>query len=159
MALRATLPLVERCALLDVEDEDACAFLFRAALDQAGIAVSVYRVSDGERALAFLDKSGVYKMARRPGVVVMDLNMPRIDGWAVLSTIQANRELRGIPVVVLSTSFRQEDQKRSLALGARRYVVKPSTFDKLVREVELICSDFLPVRAESGPSTIFNAAA
>ena len=134
---------MERCALLHVEDEDASAFLFRAALDQAGVGVSVYRVSDGDQALAFLNKSGVYRMARRPDVIVLDLNMPRIDGWTVLSGIRANDRLQAIPVVVLSTSFRQEDQIRSLALGARRYVVKPRDFDRLVRDVESICSDLL----------------
>jgi CheY-like chemotaxis protein len=112
-------------------------------LDQAGVGVSVYRVSDGEQALAFLNQAGIYQMARRPELIVLDLNMPRIDGWTVLSSIQANDELQTIPIVVLSTSLRQEDQRRALALGARRYICKPSTFDKLVRDVESICADFL----------------
>ncbi|HMJ22054.1 MAG TPA: hypothetical protein VK513_09100, partial [Terriglobales bacterium] len=67
---------MERCSLLHVEDEDASAYLLRAALDAAGIGVSVYRVSDGEQALAFLNKSGVYQKARQPDLVVLDLNMP-----------------------------------------------------------------------------------
>ena len=129
------------------------------ALDQAGIAASVYRVSDGDQALAFLNRSGLYAMARRPGVIVLDLNMPRIDGWTVMSSIRANDRLQAIPVVVLSTSSRSEDQTRALLLGARRYVVKPPDFYGLVREVESICADFLPLRTESGPSTIFKASA
>jgi CheY-like chemotaxis protein len=157
--LRTNFSVVEQCALLHVEDDDASAFLFRAALDQAGIAASVYRVSDGDQALAFLNRSGLYAIARRPDVIVLDLNMPRIDGWTVLSSLRANDMLQAIPVVVLSTSFRQEDQRHSLALGARRYIVKPREFDKVVQEVESICSDFLPLRTESRPSTIFNATA
>jgi CheY-like chemotaxis protein len=133
--------------LLHVEDEDASACLFRAALDNAGIAVSVYRVSDGEQALAFLNKSGIYKMARRPEIVVLDLNIPRIDGWTVLSKMRAGDGLQAIPVVVLSTSSRAEDQTRALSLGARRYIVKPLNFDDWVREVESICADFLPLPA------------
>jgi CheY-like chemotaxis protein len=78
---------MQTCALLHVEDADAVSF--RAALDEAGIAVSVYRVSNGEQALAFLNKSGDYELARRPAVVVLDLNMPEMDGlfWPASSVI------------------------------------------------------------------------
>jgi CheY-like chemotaxis protein len=138
---------VQSCAVLHVEDEDSSACLFRTALDHAGIAVSVYRVSDGHEALAFLNHSGIYKMARRPELIVLDLNMPRVDGWTVLSTVCANDELRTIPVVVLSTSSQPEDQTRALSLGARRYVIKPDDFYGLVQEVESICADLLPLPA------------
>jgi CheY-like chemotaxis protein len=133
--------------LLHVEDEDSSARLFRTALDHARIAVSVYRVSDGHEALAFLNRSGIYKMARRPELIVLDLNMPRVDGWTVLSRVCGNDELRTIPVVVLSTSSQPEDQTRALSLGARRYVIKPDDFYGLVQEVESICADFLPLLA------------
>jgi CheY-like chemotaxis protein len=138
---------VQTCAMLHVEDEDASACLIRAALDTAGIAVSVYRVSDGEQALAFLSRSGIYKMARRPDVIVLDLNIPRIDGWTVLSRVRASDELREIPVVVLSTSLQTGDQARASSLGVRRYVVKPVDFDDWVQGVESICADFLPLLA------------
>ena len=132
------------CSLLHVEDEDSSACLFRTALDHADIAVSVYRVSDGEQALAFLNRLGPYVTARRPELVVLDLNMPRVDGWTVLLKTRANDDLQKIPVVVLSTSSRSEDETRALSLGARRYVVKPPDFYGLVREVESICADFVP---------------
>jgi len=135
---------VQACSLLHVEDEDSSACLFRTALDYAGITVSVYRVSDGEQALAFLYRVGPYVTARRPELVVLDLNMPRVDGWTVLLKTRANDDLQKIPVVVLSTSSRSEDETRALSLGARRYVVKPPDFYGLVREVESICADFVP---------------
>lgn len=141
------LYFVQTCALLHVEDEDSSACLFRTALDHAGIAVSVYRVSDGHEALAFLNQSGIYNMARRPELIVLDLNMPRVDGWTVLSRVCGNDQLRTIPVVVLSTSSQPEDQTRALSLGARRYVIKPEDFYGLVQEVESICADLLPLLA------------
>jgi two-component system, chemotaxis family, response regulator Rcp1 len=138
---------MQTCALLHVEDADADAVSFRAALDEAGLAVSVYRVSDGEQALAFLNKSGDYEMARRPAVVVLDLNMPKMDGWTVLAGIVSNPDTRMIPVVVLSSSRRPDDQARALSLGAARYIVKPFDFDKLVALVRSICADFLSMAA------------
>lgn len=142
------------CSLLHVEDEDPSACLFRKALDHAGIVISLYRVSDGEQALAFLNKLGPYVTAKRPELVVLDLNMPRVNGWEVLSKIRANDDLQKIPVVVLSTSSQSEDQTRAFSLGARSYIVKPPDFFGLVREVESICADFVPNvlrhRANSG---------
>jgi two-component system response regulator len=141
---------VEHCYLLHIEDEDASACLFRAALDEAGIDVSVYRVSDGEQALSFLHRTGAYEKARRPELIVLDLNMPRVDGWAVLLKIRANHDLQKIPLVVLSTSAEPKDQLRALSLGARRYVVKAPGFAGLVQDVESICASFLPCRLNGG---------
>src|SRR5690348_95965 len=87
---------VERCAILHVEDHDADAYLFRAALDHAGLGVSIYRVSDGEQALAFLHKSGIYDKAPGPDLVVLDLNMPRVDGWTVLRNVKEKAELKDV---------------------------------------------------------------
>jgi CheY-like chemotaxis protein len=151
--VRRSYSFVQTCALLHVEDEDSSACLFRTALDYARIVVSVYRVSDGHEALAYLNQSGIYKMARRPQLIVLDLNMPRIDGWTVLSMICANDSLRTIPVVVLSTSSQREDQTQALSLGARRYVIKPGDFYGLVQEVESICADFLPLPIYSARSS------
>ena len=126
-----------------MEDDDGSARLFKAALYEAGIDVSLYRVSDGEQALAFLHKAGVYRPARRPELVVLDLNMPGVDGWTVLRSVKEDQQLSDIPIVVLSTSEWPEDQARALGEGARRYLVKPFDFFDLVRAVESICADFL----------------
>ena len=71
---------------------------------------------------------------------MLDLNLPRVDGWTVLSKMRTDHGLQKIPVVVLSTSSEPKDEERALSLGARRYVVKPLDFDGLVRDVELICA-------------------
>jgi CheY-like chemotaxis protein len=126
-----------------VEDEDASACLVRCALEEANIPVSVYRVCDGKEALAFLRKCGQYEIARTRDIVLLDLNMPRMDGWAVLGEMQQSASLSTIPVVVLTTSSSRNDRERAEQLGARRYMTKPSSFDGLVAGIQAICDDYL----------------
>ena len=135
--------MVNACTVLHVEDEDASAFLFRAALSEAGFSANVYRVSNGEEALAFLRKLGSYQQAERPSMIVLDLNLPRIDGLSVLAKLRVDEALNSIPVVVLSTSGSSKDRETSLALGARRYIVKPNNFEDLVDAVKRDCGPFL----------------
>ena len=116
--------------LLHVEDEDAIAVLFLAAVEEAKINAVVFRVSDGEEALTYLRLGAI-----RPALVFLDLNMPRVDGWKVLGEMKADERLRTIPVVVLSTSSHRLDKDRAKTLGARHYLTKPSTFDGLVAAV------------------------
>ena len=130
--------------LLHVEDDDSIAFLLRAALDEIGASVSVYRVSDGEQALAFLHRSGVYQQAAPPELILLDINLPKVDGWEVLQEIQRNEILRAIPVIVCSASPRREDRERALSAGARRYVVKPAKFSLWLDEVKSALTSFLP---------------
>jgi CheY-like chemotaxis protein len=130
--------------LLHVEDDDSIAFLLRAALDEIGASISVYRVSDGEQALAFLHRSGVYQQAAPPELILLDINLPKVDGWEVLQEIQRNEILRAIPVIVCSASPRREDRERALSAGARRYVVKPAKFSLWLDEVKLALTSFLP---------------
>jgi len=142
--------------LLHVEDDDSIAFLLRASLDEIGLSVSVYRVSDGEQALAFLHRSGIYKEATKPEMILLDLNLPKVNGWEVLKEIQQDDTLRTIPVVVCSASSRKEDRERALASGARRYIVKPAKFSAWLEEVKSALASFLPPQTgpmllESGP--------
>jgi two-component system, chemotaxis family, response regulator Rcp1 len=130
--------------LLHVEDDDSIAFLLRAALDEIGASISVYRVSDGEQALAFLHRSGVYQEAAPPELILLDINLPKMDGWEVLHAIQRNEGLRAIPVIVCSASPRKEDRERALSAGARRYVVKPAKFSLWLEEVKSALTSFLP---------------
>jgi CheY-like chemotaxis protein len=130
--------------LLHVEDDDSVAFLLRAALDEIGASISVYRVSDGEQALAFLRRSGVYREASQPEIILLDLNLPKVDGWEVLEAIRKDEALREIPVVVCSASSRMEDRERALSAGARRYVVKPARFSLWLDEVKSALTSFLP---------------
>lgn len=129
--------------LLHVEDEDGAAFLFRNAVREAGLQAIVFRVSNGEEALAFLRKSGPYANAERPQLMVLDLNLPKIDGLSVLSRMRNDESLRAIPVIVISTSSRPADKEKAFSLGARHYIVKPDNFEKLTEQVREVCADFL----------------
>jgi CheY-like chemotaxis protein len=129
--------------LLHVEDEDGAAFLFRSAVREAGLAAIVFRVSNGEEALAFLRRAGPYSNAERPQLMVLDLNLPKIDGLSVLSRIRNDESLSTIPVIVISTSSRQSDKERAFSLGAKHYIVKPDSFEKLTEQVKATCADFL----------------
>ena len=135
--------------LLHVEDDDSIAFLLRASLDEIGLSVSVYRVSDGEQALAFLRRSGIYKEATKPEMILLDLNLPKVNGWEVLKEIQQDDTLRDIPVVVCSASSRKEDRERALAAGALRYIVKPAKFSAWLEEVNSALASFLPPQTGS----------
>lgn len=129
--------------MLHVEDEEAVAYLFRAAVQEAGIGIETQRVTNGEEALKFLRNADPYENAVSPDLVVLDLNLPRVDGWAVLNEMQADTNLRSIPVAILSTTGSASDKRRAIAAGARRYLTKPETFEGLIDIVRSIYSDFL----------------
>jgi CheY-like chemotaxis protein len=126
--------------LLYVEDEDAAVFLLETALREAGIQVQLYRVSDGEQALAFLRCSGAYAKAPRPDLILLDLNLPRKNGLEVLSEMQSDELLRHHNVIVFTSSSLSADRRRSLALGAQEYITKPSSFDGFVEAVKTACA-------------------
>lgn len=128
--------------LLYVEDEDAAVFLLETALREAGIQLKLYRVSDGEQALAFLRGAGAYEKAPRPDLILLDLNLPRKNGLEVLSEMQNDPRLRDIVVIVFTSSALSSDRRKSLALGAREYITKPSSFDGFVQAVKNACSLF-----------------
>ena len=112
------------------------ALVFLAAIDEARLQARVYRVSNGEEALAYLRGEGRHADRTWPDIVYLDLNMPRVDGWQVLVDMRADSDLRSIPVVILTTSHRNADEGRAHALGARHYITKPAAFDALVTAVK-----------------------
>jgi CheY-like chemotaxis protein len=126
--------------LLYVEDEDAAVFLLETALKEAGIRLRLFRVADGEQALAFLHQSGAYEKVPRPDLVLLDLNLPRKSGLEVLAEIQNSESLRNVPAVVFTSSALASDRRKSLSLGAREYITKPSSFDAFVEAVKSACS-------------------
>ncbi len=128
--------------LLYVEDEDAAVFLLETALKEACIDLRLYRVADGEQALAFLRQTGAYEKVPLPGLMLLDLNLPRKNGLEVLAEMQNTPSLRRIPVVVFTSSSLLSDRDRSLALGAQHYITKPSTFDGFIDAVKIACSLF-----------------
>ena len=122
--------------ILHIEDDDAMALVFHAAIEEARLHATVCRVSSGEEALAYLRGEGRYAGRRWPDIVYLDLNMPRVDGWQVLTDMRADSGLRSIPVVVLTTSSRLADKDRAHALGAQHFLTKPAAFGALVAAVE-----------------------
>jgi two-component system response regulator len=92
-------------------------------------------VADGIELLKYLRREGLYKdsaLYPTPSLILLDLNMPRLDGRGALMQIKADPNLRGIPVIVLTTSKAEEDMLRAYDLGAASYITKPVTFDRLV---------------------------
>lgn len=95
-------------------------------------------MTNGEEALAFLRRSGLFRNAPRPEVVVLDLKLPRVSGHAVLGAIKLDPELRSIPIVVLTSSHAPRDQERSYDLDADHYVTKPVGIEVLAGELKII---------------------
>ncbi len=127
---------MDKCGLLHIEDDDSVAFLFRAALDEAQITVSVYRVSSAEAALQFLCKLHPYERAKTPRLILLDLTLPGRDGWWLLAEAQKNDELRSIPIVVMGTESVLKSGEKALNAGATLYIEKPFEWYLLVERVK-----------------------
>ncbi|MBK8796298.1 MAG: response regulator [Anaerolineales bacterium] len=127
-------------ALLIADDDADDRVLAKDALMESRLANPLYFVEDGEELLDFLNQRGVYteQDAPRPGLILLDLNMPRKDGREALQEIKSNPELRRIPIVVLTTSDAEEDILRTYDLGVNSFIVKPITFDGLVQVMKTI---------------------
>jgi two-component system, chemotaxis family, response regulator Rcp1 len=124
--------------ILLVDDNPADLDLTIDALAQSAWPTNVSTVSDGAEAMAYLRREGKYASAARPHLVLLDLNLPRKDGRAVLADMKSDSALRRIPVVIFSTSQATEDIERSYELGANSYVSKPPTLADWVTAVKLL---------------------
>jgi two-component system response regulator len=130
---------MEECDVLYVEDDDATAYLFQRALEQAHVYPRLFRVTDGDQATTFLSRTGAYESAPRPDLVLLDLSLPRKSGFDVLAEIRQIPELADLPVVVFSTSIHSHDRERAMVLGADRYFSKQNEFDSFVQVAESVC--------------------
>jgi two-component system, chemotaxis family, response regulator Rcp1 len=124
--------------ILLVEDNPADVRLLEEAFKESRIESRLSVVPDGVEALAFLRREGRYSAAPQPDLVVLDLNMPRKDGRQVLTEMKADPQLRIIPVMILSSSSLQEDQRMAATLGAVRYIIKPHDFSQFLQVVRVI---------------------
>ncbi len=109
------------------------------AFKKAGLANPIFRCADGEEALDFLHRRGRYAdpaRAPRPGVILLDLNLPGTDGREVLAEVKADRRLRAIPVIVLTTSADERDVAGCYQAGANSYVQKPVSLDRFLHAVQ-----------------------
>jgi CheY-like chemotaxis protein len=125
--------------ILMADDEAADCLLVRAAVERAHLHNDLRFVENGVELMNYLFRRGKYAKASdapRPGLILLDLNMPRKDGREALAEIKADGELQHIPVVVLTTSRADEDFWRASNLGADMYLVKPVTFETLINVVK-----------------------
>jgi CheY-like chemotaxis protein len=126
--------------LMADDDEDDC-MLAQEALAESRLANDLHFVRDGEELMDYLYRRGKYvdpKSSPRPGLILLDLNMPKKDGREALQEIKANLQLRHIPIVVLTTSKAEEDIYTSYNLGANSFITKPVTFAALVEVMKTI---------------------
>ena len=127
--------------ILVADDDQEDCMLIRDAWHESRLANNLRFVADGEELLDYLRHQGKYMdaaAAPRPGLILLDLNMPRMDGREALAHIKADPNLRQIPVVVLTTSQAEEDIYRSYDLGVNSYVTKPVTFAALVEVIKTL---------------------
>jgi CheY-like chemotaxis protein len=121
------------------DDDEEDRILTREAMRDAHVTNELRFVVDGQDLLDYLRHDGVYaggKDAPRPGIILLDLNMPKKDGREALAEIKADRNLREIPVVVMTTSKAEMDILRSYNLGANSFITKPVTFPGLVEVMQ-----------------------
>lgn len=117
--------------ILLADDNDDDIVLLKESFAEERLATLVSVVNDGEETLDYLRRQGRYANAARPGLVLLDINMPKKSGLEVLHEMKQDPALRSIPVVILTTSSREEDIIRSYAEGACSFITKPVTFTKL----------------------------
>jgi CheY-like chemotaxis protein len=131
--------------VLLVEDDPGDVLMTKEAFEHYKLRNVLHVVTDGEQALQFLRRTGGYADAPRPGLILLDLNLPRLDGLEVLAELKADPVLKVIPVVILTTSQAQQDVLRSYALHANAYVSKPVDFETFMEAIRQIDSFFVTV--------------
>ena len=123
------------------EDDSDDRLLVQEAIDESDWLGDVHFVGDGEELLQYLDKTGEFSSpgaAPRPGLILLDLNMPKMDGRQVIAKIRDNPQFRKIPVVVLTTSKADTDIEEIYNLGANSFITKPAQFESLVSVMKLL---------------------
>ena len=140
--------------LLLADDDPDDRLLARQALEKSRLANDLRCVEDGEELLDYLRRRGKYadpKESPRPGLVLLDLNMPRKDGREALREIKSDPKLRDIPVVVLTTSKAEEDIARTYNLGVNSYITKPVKFTALVEVMKALGKYWFEIVELPGP--------
>ncbi|MDZ7261711.1 MAG: response regulator [candidate division KSB1 bacterium] len=134
--------------ILLVEDNSDHVELVKRALKSEDSEVQVYAVPDGQEALDFVFKKGKYKLKQElptPDMILLDIKLPKIDGYTVVKTIKSDSRCKDIPIIVLTTSARPEDIERMYTCGANSYIIKPSQYQEFVKimgKVEAYWSHF-----------------
>jgi chemotaxis family two-component system response regulator Rcp1 len=129
---------IKAIEILLIEDNAGDARLAKEALRDAKVKNNLSWVGDGVEAIAYLRKEGDYHQVPRPDLILLDLNLPRKDGREVLSEIKSDRNLKRIPVVILTTSQAEEDIFKAYHLNANCYITKPVDLDQFIKVVRTI---------------------
>jgi CheY-like chemotaxis protein len=138
-------PNSDRIDLLLVEDREADVELTRQSLEEIGAPIKVHVVRDGVETIAFLRHKSSFRHAPRPHLILLDLNLPRMDGREVLAEIKHDPLLRIVPVVILTTSAADRDVCAAYEHHANGYMIKPVEFDRFVDVIRSIGDYWLRV--------------
>lgn len=138
---------VELVPILMADDDEDDRMLTQDALEESRLGNPFYFVTNGEELLDYLYHRGKYHEdnAPRPGLILLDLNMPKMDGKSALKVIKEDPNLKCIPVVVLTTSNQDKEAIESYNLGANSYIVKPVRFEDLVRVITALGNYWLSI--------------
>src|ERR1041385_2451762 len=142
-----------RSTILVADDDQNDVFFLRRAFQKSGVSHAVIHVSDGQEAIDYLlGEAGYADRARFPVpvLVLLDLKMPKVDGFDVLAWLRTRPELESLPVVVLSSSSREDDIQRARTLGAADYRVKPADFDELMILAQEVANRWLSTTGVAG---------
>ena len=131
--------------ILLVEDDPGDVLMTTEAMAESKVLNNLTVLNNGEQALRYLLREGEFADAVRPDLILLDLNLPRVDGREVLARVKADESLRTIPVVVLTTSEAEEDVLRSYDLHANAYVTKPVDFESFVEVIRQVDEFFISV--------------
>ena len=124
-----------------VEDDEGHMLLIRENLRAAGIVNELIEMSDGQQAMDYLSRRGPYQdpaKSPRPGLILLDIKMPKVDGFALLESIKHDPQLRMIPVLMLTSTDDQVEINRCYTLGANSYVVKPIRYEEFQERIKAL---------------------
>lgn len=137
----------KRAELLLVEDNDSDALLTRSAIERAHPELKLHRVKDGIECMQFLRREGEFANAPAVQLILLDLNMPRMDGREVLAALSEDETLRHIPVVILTTSRAESEILKMYSLQCSSYIVKPLNFNEFEEAIQVLTNYWLSVAA------------
>ena len=135
------IPAKQSVTIMLVEDDDGHRLLIRENLRAGGVVNNLVEISDGQQAIDYLTRRGQYHDRTRfpkPGLILLDIKMPKADGFAVLERINADPELRLIPVLMLTSTDDQLEVNRCYTLGANSYVVKPVRYEEFQERIRAL---------------------
>lgn len=142
--------------ILLIEDNPMDVLLTKEAFRSSKIKFNLYVATDGEEALKVLERKGRFSIYPKPDLILLDLNLPKIDGRQVLNKIKNDQDLKDIPVIVLSGSDTDTDISKSYDLHANSYIVKPETFEDLKEIVSSIQTYWFQIKTDEASDKVLH---